>query len=95
MENIIKVDQAMKSIKEAILKTDDAQIIEDCEYLCDNFASFFCGFLSDITFLEKYSQSPSISESDLMKIDDFIAEILLKNIRPGKDSKRDNTRHVI
>ena len=95
MENIIKVDQAMNSVKQAILKTDDAQIIKDSEYLREYFASLFQNFLADIHFLAKYAQSPLIPNSDLMLIDDLVAEILLKNIRPGKYHRKDATKPAV
>lgn len=95
MENIIKVDQAMKSLKRAILKTDDAIIIEDSAYLCDHIVKEFHDFLTGIQYFARFAESPLVPDSALKEIDDLVAEILLKQIRPGKDSQIDNTKHVV
>lgn len=87
MENIIKVDKAMKSIKQELLKTDDAEIIKECKDLCDYFAAIFYGFLADISILEKYAQFPLIPDSDLKRIDDLVAKIFLKHIRLSKKTR--------
>lgn len=84
MENITKVDQAMKSIRQKILKTEDAQIINNSEYLREHFSWHFHEFLGELNLLTIFSQSPKIPNSEYQKIDVLIAKILLKNLRPGR-----------
>ena len=88
MKNINKVDRVMDSVEKAVWATDDGYIIEDSDYIRGLFAPLFHQFLGDIYRLVTDTKSQKIPESEYKRIDELVAEILIKHIQPGKANQR-------